>query len=205
MFWLNEALAAIRKTGHLQDRDFLFGSWFFLPSQGGPLTPAGLGQSPAPRQLLSFPLGLPFPQGWLRPLEGSYLTSQEQGDNRYFKEEIKSNNFKSESVVFTRRRLVGCQWASFHNSQHLEDYFCFLRASGNLARISIFSFHFLSAKLRIIKRNLIIFTLQLMKYRELFVSVIPSAFYRCVLSHTLMPDAHTHILTHTYASCTHTY
>ena len=41
-----------------------------------------------------------------------------------------------------------------------------------------------------------------MKYRELFVSVIPSAFYRCVLSHTLMPDAHTH--TNTLYYLTHT-
>lgn len=46
-----------------------------------------------------------------------------------------------------------------------------------------------------------------MKYRELFVSVILSAFYRCALSHTLVHHAHTHtdrhILMHTYI-LTHT-
>lgn len=115
------------------------------------MTPAGLCQSPAPRVASVFSPGTSLPTRLAKDtggilLEGSYRRSQEQGDNSYFKEEIKSNNFKSESVDFTRRRLVGCQWASSHNSQHLEDYFCFLKASGNLARISIFSFHFLSAK-----------------------------------------------------------
>lgn len=66
-----------------------------------------------PRVVSIFSPGTPLPMRLGKATGGILHDSQEQEDKGYFKEEIKSNNFKSKSVAFTRRVLAGCQWASF--------------------------------------------------------------------------------------------